>query len=73
MENFNVFGSVDEPYPGRYVAKAFATRTWSEFALQRAALTSVPVASRAEAEARLQRLIADLRAAFGAQDATLPS
>lgn len=73
MENFNVFGSIDEPYPGRFVAKAFATRTWAEFALQRAALTSVPLASRAEAEARLQRLIADLRAAFGAHDGPLTS
>ena len=71
MERFNVFGSIDEPHPGRFVARAFATRTWAEFALQRAALTSVPFGSRAEAEERLQRLMADLRAALGAQAGTL--
>jgi hypothetical protein len=71
MEDLNVFGSIDEPRPGHFVAKAFATRTWAEFALQRAAFTSVPLPSRAEAEDRLRRLIADLRAALGQKDESL--
>jgi hypothetical protein len=65
MEHFDITGSVDELRPGYFIARAFATRSWEQFALQRAALTSIPVATRAEAESRLQRLIADLREAFG--------
>ena len=73
MESVSVYGSIDEPRPGHFIARAFATRTWEAFSLQKAALTSVPMRTRAEAEDRLQRLLSDLRSAFGAQDEGLAS
>jgi hypothetical protein len=64
MQHFDVTGSIDELRPGHFIVRAFAVRSWEQFSLQRAALTSAPVRTRAEAESRLERLKADLRSVF---------
>jgi hypothetical protein len=63
MDNcvYDVSGCVEEPRPGQFVARAIAFRKWGHIAMRHAALTSVALPRRAQAEERLRSLMEDLK------------